>query len=246
MQEIKKLKITLKTISPIRIGMSKSPLSSIDLPIVKIGEKYGIPGSSLKGALRNNLDEFFISKYREKNNEYLKPCIAAPKASKIEEKTLSGIYKIEGCRLEDKIDYICPSCYFLGAQGIRGFVTVPILFADTESTIRMHGISVDRVTKTVRQKALYSYEMITQGVIFEGIMEILIKDDISGFEFGKPRKVENLVIDKWLEDLPEFQSSEILLEIIKDSLKKINKLGGFISKGLGNVEISVDEIQGEQ
>jgi len=40
MQETKKLKIVLETITPIRIGASRSALSSVKLPIVKIGGKY--------------------------------------------------------------------------------------------------------------------------------------------------------------------------------------------------------------
>jgi CRISPR/Cas system CSM-associated protein Csm3 (group 7 of RAMP superfamily) len=243
MQETKKLKIVLETIAPIRIGANKSALSTVDLPIVKIGGKYCIPGSSLKGALRNKLDEYFISLYKEKNKETIKPCIAASEASPSEEKLLRGFYKMFGCNFNEiENDYICPSCYFLGAQGIRGFVIVPILFTSDENIEKITGISIDRATKTARRGALYSYQIIPQGVKFEGIMEILIKDAVTGFEFGKPRKIGNITIDKWLEDLNDFRSTEKSLDILKKSLENINRLGGFISKGLGNVQIKVEEL----
>jgi CRISPR/Cas system CSM-associated protein Csm3 (group 7 of RAMP superfamily) len=243
MQETKKLKMVLETIAPIRIGANRSALSTVDLAIVKIGGKYCIPGSSLKGALRNKLDEYFISLYKEKNKETLKPCIAASEASPSEEKLLRDCYKMFGCNFNEiENDYICPSCYFLGAQGIRGFVIVPILFTSDENIEKITGISIDRATKTARRGALYSYQIIPQGVKFEGIMEILIKDAVTGFEFGKPRKIGNITIDKWLEDLNDFRSTEKLLDILKKSLENINRLGGFISKGLGNVKIKVEEL----
>ncbi len=51
----KKFNISLKTKSPLRIGGKADPLSGAENPVVEIGGRPAIPGSSLKGVLRQSL-----------------------------------------------------------------------------------------------------------------------------------------------------------------------------------------------
>jgi CRISPR/Cas system CSM-associated protein Csm3 (group 7 of RAMP superfamily) len=56
--------ITATSLSPIRIGGREDPLSEADNPVAVVGGRVCVPGPSLKGALRNELerhlnDEFY-------------------------------------------------------------------------------------------------------------------------------------------------------------------------------------------
>ena len=73
MLNIKKFKIVLETKSPFRIGGKKDPFSALDQPIVRIGEQVVVPGTTLKGAIREEIEKYLIEKYPGKSE--MKPCI---------------------------------------------------------------------------------------------------------------------------------------------------------------------------
>lgn len=90
MRQWKQVKITLTTEAPFRIGGVK-PIpgtTDVDSPVVKLGDKIVVQGTSLKGAYRAELERYFIDTYFDKaskkwKNEWAKPCIPA------DEKTIS-------------------------------------------------------------------------------------------------------------------------------------------------------------
>lgn len=258
--KLKKLKITLTTKSPIRIGGSKDPLKGLDNPVISINGKFVIPGSSLKGALRNRLEEIFIDLANKKNNDDFRPCIPSDRPSENEEKNLinNKKYKGKACNLKsdesNKSDRqnqisICPVCYFLGANGLPGFVRIPFLWLENQDFVSeiITNISIDRATKTARKGGIFKSEIIPQDSTFSGELEILEKDQILDWEFGKPRIINDINVDKWLDDFKNIYPSENiqakLLEILKNAIKDIKILGGYKSKGFGDVEINIEEIQ---
>lgn len=238
---IKKLKITLKTKSPIRIGGSGNPFKGTDNPVISINGKYTIPGSSLKGAIRNKLEEYFIDLYAKTNKTTFQPCIPSNNPSNSERSLIGKKYRGANCVFkEDTNIEICPVCYFLGAQSLPGFVRVPFLWFETnvDSEV-LTNISIDRATKTTRKGAILRSEIIPQDSTFSGILEIIEKDDILGWEFGKPRTINGINVDKWLGELDNSISP---LEILKKVIQDIKILGGYKSKGFGDVEINIEEI----
>jgi len=70
MVEIKELKVELETKSPFRVGAKKS-FAGIDQPIVKIGGRIVVPGTSLKGALRQEIEIFDREIFKQSRNEAL-------------------------------------------------------------------------------------------------------------------------------------------------------------------------------
>ncbi|RLF10397.1 hypothetical protein DRO02_04740 [archaeon] len=171
-------KVILKTESPFRVGRKKDPLTTIDQPIITIGNNVVIPGTTLKGALREVIERYLIEHYSDKAG--MKPCLpATPQTVTPDERGLirQGKYKGTGCHYpcalrgsnnpkckhvikfddiehwateerDTGLHYICPACYLLGAQGLVGFVTVPFLYADV-STYTLPALRVDRVAGTV-------------------------------------------------------------------------------------------------
>lgn len=243
--KVKTIHIKLVTASPFRVGGARDPLHEIDNPIVMIGNKIVIPGSTIKGALRSQLEEYFSTTLK------IPPCLPTERPSEAEESLIrNGKYR-RSCKpfysSEALRDFdVCPVCYFLGAQGLVGFVRVS--FFELESNSRPEkiiNIGIDRYKKTAREGALFESELIPQNAIFRGKVEVVEKDETIGWEFGKPRKINGKVIDKWLEEFSKGKKEEEvkkeLFDILKTSLKNIRLLGGYKSKGFGEVKIEIIE-----
>jgi CRISPR/Cas system CSM-associated protein Csm3 (group 7 of RAMP superfamily) len=261
MTEKKQYEIVLVTKEPIRIGGKTDPLSGAENPVMRVGGKIVVPGPSLKGALRNEVERFLIEKYYDTtsgkwpNTETaLKPCIPATKLSKDEEELVKqGKYKIHkagGChypcdtrphKCENDKHTICPVCYFSGAQGLPGFVRVPFLFSDV-GWDELYSSRLDRATGTVVHGTNRPYSVVPNETTFKGILEVIIKDDVLNWELGKPRNLtDNSKGDAWLNG-GEWNQEKIIKELIVGRLENIELIGGYKSKGCGKVEISVREI----
>ena len=254
MNDIKKLKVELETKSPFRIG-TKKLFSGIDQSIVRLGNRIVIPGTTLKGVLRNEIERYLIQNYPD--NPEMKPCIPSTKKGLSEdEKNLINLgkyraggschYPCNKCRDDNNQQIkhsICPVCYLLGAQGIVGFVTVPFLNIVSDiSQEEFTSIRVDRAKGTTSEKALRTLELIPEEVKFTGILTILIRDDIKGWELGKPRPLKEKTLgDKWLEN-STWTAEKIIKELIKERLENIKILGGLKSSGVGKVKITVTEL----
>ena len=222
-----------------------------DSPIVKIGDKYAIPGSTLKGALRSKIEEYLIDKYS--NIPEMKPCIPTSRntISKEEQQLIKdGKYRPDGSCEYPKTNSICPACYFLGANGLVGFVSIPFLYTDSPAEL-MYSVRIDRAKGTAADKTNRDYQILPQGTIFEGNIEIVLKDTVKGWELGKKRKGLQKDVDKWLDEksvefgkkFSEMEKDELIKEFIKDRLKEITQIGGFKSKGAGKVKIEIIDLE---
>lgn len=259
MVEIKELKVELETKSPFRVGAKKS-FAGIDQPIVKIGGRIVVPGTSLKGALRQEIENYLIEKFS--NNPEMKLCIPASSLSKDEEELLrNNKYRRSSCHYPCKIrggrcdsirgEYfgleseikegkhsLCPACYLLGAQGITGFVTIPFLNTEAKEE-EFSGVRIDRGKGTVASEGPRNYLIIPEGVRFTGKMRVLLRDGVRSWELGKPRPLKEATLgDKWLED-SNWSQEKIIKELIKERIEAINVLGGLKSSGAGKVKITV-------
>lgn len=258
-----KYKISLTTLEPFRIGAKEDPLSGADNPVAKIGGKLAIPGSSLKGSLRNQIESFLIDTYYNKQKQHwppdkkaFQPCIPGAKLS-VDEKKLIGKYRDElgAChypctdkKCRGASHPICPVCYLLGSMGLNGFVKVPFLFAEAP-TEELQSIRIDRASGTAKEGALRRYELIPDSITFFGELFILLDDTVLGWKLGEPRLLhENTLGDAWLSDnknkMDEKAQKEFIKTYILDRLEAINRLGGYKSKGFGQVEIKVEPIKG--
>lgn len=240
--QIKELKIEVKAESPIRIGAKRDPFSRVDQPIAKIGDRIIVPGTTLKGALRHEIEKYLVEKYSK--DVGMKPCLpSSQRTISIDEGELinKGIYKGQSCAYPRGGDYICPACYLLGAQGIVGFMIIPFLVADAIPT-EMTGIRIDRFSGKAADSTKRDYQILPEGTKFKGILTILLKDEIRDWELGKPRILKEPTLgDKWLENY-ERNKDNIIKEFIKERLESIKILGGLKSSGAGRVKITVTEM----
>jgi CRISPR/Cas system CSM-associated protein Csm3 (group 7 of RAMP superfamily) len=238
----------------LHIGASPSPLTEKKGAVFKVDRTPVIPASSLKGALRYQLELLFIEKADEfdsllkpSKKVFLSPCIPSPRPSSAERELItSGKYR-QYCeiRVEEKKvvvagDTICPVCYFMGSGGIMGFLRIGNSYPTSEGNIVDYtNIRIDRHSGTAAGKAKVDIEHVKSGVRFRGVMEVVMSTP-QGFEFGEPRKIGDMVIDKWLENWKNDSKKEFLLEqVLIPALENIAELGGYKSKGAGKVNLRV-------
>lgn len=248
-KEIRYFIVRLVTKEPFRIGALQNIMSGVDSPVTTVGGKVVIQGSSLKGALRAGIEEYLIDTFPD--NPSMKPCIpSAYNTLSPDEKKLIDQRRYReggGCSYSsnprNRSESICPVCYLLGSQGLIGFVRVPYLFTDVAPE-EMYAVRIDRATGVVSEKTNRDFQIISNGVEFEGVLEVIIKDSVKNWELGKSRIIDkNSGIganDTWLND-GKWDSGKIINELILGRLKAIELLGGFKSKGCGKVEIGVVE-----
>ena len=276
MLKIRKFKVEIETLEPLRIGGVEDPLSGIHNPIATVGNRVCIPGPTLKGALRNEIENYLIDTFYDKNNKtwkpdkfHFQPCIPATKFSPDEENLIRNnkykkiachypCYKrpcpshspgsLEKCKKnecspEEHMSHeICPVCYFMGAMGLIGFVRIPFLFADISAN-ELYASRIDRATKTVVEGTNRSYQLVPNGTKFIGELQIIMEDTTLGWEFGKPRPLlENETKgDEWLKE-NSLTPEELINTYIIERLKSIKLLGGYKSKGFGQIKIEIVEI----
>lgn len=246
-KDIRSFSVKLVTKEPFRIGAMQNVMSGIDNPVTRVGGRVVIQGSSLKGALRASIEEYLIDKFSNEPN--MKPCIpSAYNTLSADEKKLIDQRKFReggGCSYssnpKNRSESICPVCYLLGAQGLIGFVRVPYLYTDATPE-EMYAVRVDRATGVVSEKTNRDFEIIADGIEFTGVLEVVVKDLVKGWELGKSRIIDEKlgigVNDAWLKN-GTWNANKIINELIIERLKAINLLGGFKSRGCGKVEITV-------
>ncbi|MEO0131446.1 MAG: RAMP superfamily CRISPR-associated protein [candidate division WOR-3 bacterium] len=270
MIETRKLNIVLKTLEPFRIGGIEDVTSGRDNPIARIGGRLVIPGTSLKGALRAEIENYLIMKYW-KNNKWLEemrafqPCI--PSSKKLltpGEKNLQEIGKYrkfachypcfeDPCGEENKSEdtkddqkinekEMHTICPVCYFLGAMKLIGfVRVPFL--YSTVRyekLYSSRLDRLTGNVVKKTNRPYQLVPKDTEFSGEMEIIIENRKLGWILGQPRPLPNTLGDKWLEGNTKTQD-ELIKEFIIDRLQAITMLGGYKSKGFGRVEIKVKD-----
>lgn len=252
--------ITLTTKDPFRIGGKGDPLSASENPVALVGGRVCIPGSSLKGALRGELERFLNDNNYENQKKIwptdrlaLQPCIPATKLSPDEQRLVSEKrFRGTGCHYPCDIGPrakcgqspndahgICPVCYLLGAQGLVGFAQIPFLFTDVRYD-ELYSARLERTSHTVMSGTNRSFQLIPPDTKFTGILEILMGDSLLGWQLGGPRNLKDHTKgDAWLLG-NHWSQDKISTDLITERLKAIRSLGGYRSKGFGNVEIMVE------
>ncbi|MFW9997113.1 MAG: RAMP superfamily CRISPR-associated protein [Candidatus Odinarchaeota archaeon] len=248
--------LELVTETPFRIGGVK-PIpgtAEVSSPVVRIGDTVVIQGTSLKGAFRGNLEAYLIDTYYDKkarswNDKWLKPCIPATgkNISPDEQKLIDkGLYK-ENCSYESTGSpdtCICPACYLLGAMGLIGFVNVPFLKLVKGNVEILQFIREDRATKTSAKGktggagAIGKYEAVPEDSVFKGTLAVLEEDTVTGWKLGSARSLVLTAKDRWLES-SRWTKEKVLTDLVEKRLTGIKQLGGFKSKGFGNVSIKL-------
>lgn len=246
-QTIRSYTVKLTTRQPFHIGAFQDPMSDVHNPFTTLGGVPVVQGSSLKGALRAQLEEYLILNYAD-DNPAMRPCIPAPwnnlspdERSLVPYRDRPGKYRGSSCgERGGRGKSLCPTCYLLGAMGLVGFVQVPYLYLDSEDDIEeVYQNRRDRALETVARGANRTMQAIPKGAVFRGEIEVLLRDEIRDWTLGQPRRKLRSFRDEWLQGEQGWSQEDFIGEFILDRLQAIPRLGGMISKGFGGVEITV-------
>lgn len=212
---------TLTTVTALRIsaGRSSEPIGS-DLPVVKdaLGSPL-IPGASFKGAMRSRL-ESFLRGIRE--SFAIDPSELISPARQKQIKTLKERFKdnddgltAEILKLEntDLISRLFGSPWLAGKLQIRDLTVKPDAWFGQYQ--ERDGVAIDRDTETASDKKLYDFQVVPAGIPFEFKAVV---ENAEEWELGL------LMIG-----LHQFETQQI-------------PLGGGSSRGLGVVELQLDEM----
>ena len=252
--------VVLTTKTQFRIGGKPDPFSGVENPIAAVGNKVVVPGPSLKGAYRAELERYLIDTYPA--DETMKPCIPATQLSKDEDQLVKrGLYRYynvrrdrnaikgNGCHYpcdlrricrNEKEHAICPVCYLLGANGLNGFVRVPFLSSKITAD-ELYSASIDRATGTVKHGTNRPYQILPDGTVFTGTLVVTLENSILDWSLGESRPLKDHTEgDVWLEH-GNWTQEKMLKELVVDRIENISLLGGFKSKGCGVVEIKIKE-----
>ncbi len=257
------IKIEVAEGSFLHIGAAPSPLTEKKGAVFKVERTPVIPATSFKGALRHQLELLFIEKIDEfaqlynipdDKKDLLRPCIPSSRPTKAEEELINvGKYR-KHCEI--KVDDrqisvgdlgICPVCYFMGTTGLMGFLRFSNFYPEGESSvIDQANIRIDRKTGTAAHGAKVEGEQVKPGTVFKGSIDIVISEPIlemQGIRFGDARKIDNVVIDKWLENWRETDKENkvttLIEKVLLPAIQNIKMLGGQKSRGGGKANIAI-------
>lgn len=246
--------ITLITKEPFRIGGPDDPLSGEHSRVARVGPNLVVPGPSIKGKLRDAIEEWLIDTYLNNGKwteDELRPCIpSSERGLSDDEKKLikTGKYREGGschypCKDNKCSPYhsICPVCYLLGANGIEGFVRVPFLVTELSSN-RLYSARIDRSLKTVAGEANRPYELVPNETTFNGNLEVLLEDTRLNWKFGSPRDLAKSKGDMWLKKDTKPTIDQLFNDYLINRLENIKFMGGYKSKGFGRVKITVKKL----
>ncbi len=152
-------------VSDLRIGGHESTApGEVDNPVIKNSEGYPIvPGSSLKGVLRTEMEKLLRSIIGEGN-------VCSP-----DELCKSK----ESSRKEE-----CPACLLFGGAEMAGSIRIRDATTNSQKTYIRDGVEIDRRTRKAKDGAYYDIEVVPSGTVFKG--EIMIENpDLNGNGYAK-------------------------------------------------------------
>jgi CRISPR/Cas system CSM-associated protein Csm3 (group 7 of RAMP superfamily) len=246
-----KIDIKVKDNSFLHIGAGKAPLTGKDVPVFEVDGRPVIPATSLKGAFRFQMEQLLVNKKNDLkticgDNEKIKPCIPAPKPTEAERKLVEK-YREKLCEIKFERDEIkppehgiCPVCYFFGCAGLMGFLRIKNFWSlKGEHKVNQTCTRQDRATQTAAHGAILEGNQVKPDTTFKGEIWIVLKD--TSWQFGKVRKLGDKKLDTWLESSENKGDIQKLLieKLMIPALNNIFVLGGWKSKGAGDVELSL-------
>lgn len=213
-----RVEITVELGTPLHIGGNNADaLGETDLPIIRMGGKPFIPGSSIKGVLRS-ASERLIGHF----HDYTTCSLDNGGCSQDREKKekirliLEDDNQSEADKYREIYQLLCSTCRTYGSGSIASKVRVEHVVLDGEVVIR-DGIRIDRDTGTVAAKAKFDYEYI---------------EPVQGKEFTIVIEGENLDSEN------EFVLALGLVQIKQNMLR----LGGLQARGLGEIKYKRGEV----
>jgi len=181
LDRIVELKVDYETLGSLSIGAGDQPQSTVDSPVVRIGGEPVIPGSSLKGALRSNIEAILAAHAVD----VCVPYTAIPNEVRKEGKTGEYVKKIGRLQPCDPQRKVCPVCQIFGTAGGRVGLSGRAIVLDVQLadefdpailTERTH-VAITRDMRSQAGGALVSVEAVDAGVEFTGEIRLVNPED---------------------------------------------------------------------
>lgn len=172
------LNLDVQTLGSLTIKAGDQPQTLADSPVIRIGGEPVIPGSSLKGALRSNLEALLSAK----GTLVCVPATAIPnqiKRDRQDTQYLKNLGRKEPCRPNDRD--LCPVCLIFGTVGGSQGLSGSAIFLDARLVEkfdpaivpeRTH-VAITRDTRSQSGGALVTNETVDAGVKFAGAIRLV-------------------------------------------------------------------------
>ncbi|MHA1231260.1 MAG: RAMP superfamily CRISPR-associated protein [Candidatus Helarchaeota archaeon] len=136
---------------PVHFGMGKESITGSDLGIFYINNQIYIPGSSIKGVLRNAVLKFCKALYREYNCDKLKSVLTCDP------------WAFEGLDSHFEDSSNCPVCNIFGWQDKEAKILFNDLIIDADDPYIIENrssIRIDRILNSTEKKMLMQFEFL--------------------------------------------------------------------------------------
>ena len=212
---------TLKTVTALRVsaGRSTDPLS-VDLPVIKdVLNRPIIPGASFKGALRSRLESFVraVRSDLAQDPSSLTDQTVSDRVRSIKEdennKTNDARLTSKLLAITDVVSYVFGTPWLAGKLQIADLTVLPDFWFGQYQ--ERNGVAIDRDTETVSGSLLYEFQVVPAGTPFQ-FMAVL--ENATDWELGL-----------LMLGLNQFRTRQV-------------PLGGGRSRGLGVVELQIDQM----
>ena len=179
LERIIDIEVKYTTQGALAISAGDQPAEIVESPVIKLGGKPVIPGSSLKGALRSTLESMLAAQ----GVEVCVPFAAIPRPQRKGEAQKEYLRKIGREKPCGDMDNLCPVCSIFGAmggrQGLMGRALV--LDATTEEghyeLIERSHVAIMRDTKSQSDGSLMTIEAVDAGAVFQGTIRLVNPED---------------------------------------------------------------------
>lgn len=175
LEEIVSLNVEYTTKSALAISAGEKPAEIMESPVVKLGGKPVIPGSSLKGAIRSALEAMLS----ELGEEVCIPFAAIPRAHRGRREQQRYVAKLGRTAPCEDVEKLCPVCAIFGTVGGRAGLSGKAIVLDAKveegayDLIERTHVAIARDTKSQAEGSLMSLQAVDAGATFKGTIRIV-------------------------------------------------------------------------
>lgn len=175
LKEIIVLNVEYTTKSALAISAGEQPAEIVESPVIKLGGKPVIPGSSLKGAIRSTLE----SMLSEMGVTVCIPAAAIPRSQRRDPEQQKYLAKLGRSGPCESLTNPCPVCTIFGTVGGQTGLSGKAIVLDAKATegaydlIERSHVAITRDTKSQAEGSLMSLQAVDAGATFKGEIRIV-------------------------------------------------------------------------
>ena len=180
LERIVDIHVKYTTKGALAISAGEQPAEIVESPVIKLGGKPVIPGSSMKGALRSTLESMLA----QAGEQVCVPFAAIPMSIRRNDRRrreyLAQIGRLEPC---EDVESPCPVCSIFGTVGGRAGLMGRAIVLDATTQegeyelIERSHVAITRDTKSQSEGSLMTIEAVDAGSVFRGAIRLVNPED---------------------------------------------------------------------